>query len=57
MELDVKHFSFENLVDLAREFAPADEGVAMLRHGRASFRPKAFPMQLVNVEGAIKSFK
>jgi hypothetical protein len=32
MELDVKHFSFENLVDLARESAPADERVAMLRH-------------------------
>jgi hypothetical protein len=31
-ELDVKHFSFENLVDLAREFAPADERVAMRRH-------------------------
>jgi hypothetical protein len=32
MELDVKHFSFENWVDLARESAPADERDAMLRH-------------------------
>jgi hypothetical protein len=32
MELDLKHFSFENLVDLAREFAPADEQEGMLRH-------------------------
>jgi hypothetical protein len=32
MELGVKHFSFENLVDLAREFAPGDERVEMLRH-------------------------
>jgi hypothetical protein len=32
MESYVKHFSFENWVDVARESAPADEQLEMLRH-------------------------